>query len=89
MPAMPIAESSAPMVVGMRHTSSATSTVDATDRRASRRANGWSVATASKKMIVRPASRMFERDLVRRLLAVGALHQRDHPVDEALARLRC
>ena len=27
MPAMPIAESSAPIVVGMRHTSSATSTV--------------------------------------------------------------
>ncbi len=27
MPAMPIAESSAPIVVGIRHTSSATSTV--------------------------------------------------------------
>ena len=27
MPAMPIADSSAPIVVGMRHTSSATSTV--------------------------------------------------------------
>jgi len=30
MPAMPIAESSAPIVVGIRHTSSATSTVAVT-----------------------------------------------------------
>ena len=29
-----------------------------------------------------------ERDLVRRLLPLRALHQRDHPVDEGLARLR-
>ena len=29
-----------------------------------------------------------ERDLVRRLLALGALDQRDHPVEERLARVR-
>ena len=36
-------------------------------------------------MIVSPASRMFERDLVRGLLALGALDEGDHPVDERLA----
>ena len=36
-------------------------------------------------MIVSAASRMFERDLVGRLLALGALDHRDHAVEEGLA----
>ena len=34
-----------------------------------------------------PGEQDVERDLVRRLLALGALDERDHPVEEALARL--
>jgi len=72
MPAMPIADSSAPIVVGMRQTSSDTSTIPVTPY-ASRAAvfgtPGWSalakiasgcrVATASRKMRVNVASKMF------------------------------
>ena len=58
MPAMPIADSSPPMVVGIRQTSSETSTK--TDCGAPEYiANGCSVTTASRKMIVSPASRML------------------------------
>ena len=58
MPAMPIADNSPPIVVGIRHTSSATSTN--TDCGAPEYiANGCSVTTASRKMIVSPASRML------------------------------
>ena len=78
MPAMPIAESSPPIVVGIRQTSSATSTVTVTGAalsapRARRRSRTAAASTvASRKMIVSAASRMFERDLVRRLLALRA-----------------
>jgi len=64
MPAMPIADSNPPIVVGMRHTSSATYTaiVGASPAPAALTlysAYGTSVATANRKMIVRPAIRMF------------------------------
>ena len=38
-------------------------------------------------MIVSDGEQDVQRDLVGRLLPVGALDQGDHPVDEALARL--
>ncbi len=58
MPAMPMAESRPPIVVGMRQTSSEmrTKTVCGAPLY---RANGCSVTTASRKMIVSPASRML------------------------------
>ena len=59
MPAMPIAESSAPIVVGIRQTSSATRMTEGLRARPRSSANGCSVATASRKMIVSEASRMF------------------------------
>ena len=58
MPAMPIALSSAPIVVGIRQTSSETSTIP--DCGAPLKiASGCSVTTASRKMMVRLASRML------------------------------
>ena len=72
MPAMPIADSSAPIVVGMRQTSSDTSTMPVTPSALSasvsgaaaccaleKIASGCSVATASRKMMVSAASRML------------------------------
>ena len=58
MPAIPIAESNAPMVVGMRHTRSATRTVISCSA-LEYFANGWIVAVANIKTIVSPASRML------------------------------
>jgi hypothetical protein len=55
MPAMPMAERRPPIVVGMRQTSSATTTV-AEKLIPEYRPNGTSVAQAIKKMIVIPAS---------------------------------
>ena len=78
-----------PIVVGIRQTSSATSTVIATaalpavDRR-----TAASVTTASRKMMRQAGQQDVERDLVRRLLPLGALDQRDHPVEERLAGIR-
>ena len=86
MPAMPIADSSAPIVVGISATSSAISVVIETSVFANS-ANGLSATTTTRKISVSPASRMFERDLVRRLAPLGALDQRDHAVQEALAGL--
>ena len=57
MPAMPIADSKPPIVVGIRHTSSAISTMICWSACAYI-ANGCRVATAMKKMIVSPASRI-------------------------------
>ena len=72
MPAMPMADSSAPMVVGMRQTSSETITMPVTPLPVSANvsgtpglfalekiASGCRVATANTKMIVSEASRMF------------------------------
>ena len=39
-------------------------------------------------MIVSPASKMFEGDLVGCLLPLGPLDQRDHPVQEGVAGIR-
>ena len=57
MPAMPIAESSAPIVVGMRQTNSATRTTTETDAPA-KFAKGTSVTTTGMKMMVSTASRI-------------------------------
>ena len=72
MPAMPMAESSAPIVVGIRQTSSETSTMPVMPFASSavvsgrpgcpalaKIASGCSVTVASRKMIVSEASRMF------------------------------
>ena len=59
MPAMPIAESSAPIVVGIRQTSRAISTIIVLVRCPRRSANGCRVTTASRKTMVSEASRMF------------------------------
>ena len=55
MPAMPMAESKAPMVVGIRHTSRATSTMTFCSASA-KIANGCSVTVASRKIRVSTAS---------------------------------
>ena len=86
MPAMPIADSSAPIVVGISDTSSAISVAIET--------------SVSGELRERPQRHDHhqedqrqareqdpERDLVRRLAPLGALDQRDHAVEEALARL--
>ena len=86
MPAMPIALSSAPIVVGISATSSAISVVVEISVSANS-ANGFSATTTNRKISVSPASRMFERDLVRRLAPLGALDERDHAVQEGLAGL--
>ena len=85
MPAMPIADSSAPIVVGIRQTSSATRTTTrllgaGVDReRLQGRGGGQEDDGQAGQQDV-------QRDLVRGLLPAGALDQGDHPVDEALAR---
>ena len=93
MPAMPIAESRPPIVVGIRQTSSATSTVTVTGVPCpaalhAKSENGSSVTVASRKMIVSAGEQDVERDLVRRLLALRALDHRDHAVEEGLAGVR-
>ena len=80
MPAMPIAESSAPMVVGIRHTSSAASTTTSW-RAPEYTANGCSVATATRKTIVRPASRMSSA------ISLGVFWRED-PSTSAIMRSR-
>ncbi len=57
MPAMPMAESRPPMVVGMRQTSSETSTKTVCGA-LEYMAKGCSVTTASRKTMVRPESRI-------------------------------
>ncbi len=67
----------APIVVGMRITSNATSTTTRCPRR-----NRWRTAVASPPRVKddrQPCQQDVQRDLVRRLLPCGALHQRDHP----------
>ena len=62
---------------------------DGVDGRARRSApNGRSVTVAIRKTIVRPGEQDRQRDLVRRALALGALDEGDHPVEERLARDR-
>jgi hypothetical protein len=85
MPAMPMADSSAPMVVGISVTNSATSIMTGTDCRRHRR------KTRDRRCREHEDQRQageedVERDLVRRLLPLGALDQRDHAVEEGRAR---
>ena len=100
MPAMPIADSSAPIVVGIRQTSSATmhdaGDAVAGERRVSGTPGLLRLGVDRQRLQGRHGEHEddrqrgqqdVQRDLVGRLLPVGALDQRDHPVDEALARL--
>ena len=91
MPAMPMADSSPPMVVGIRQTSSATSTVTVTGvpwpgglhaverERQQRRADEQEDDGQRRQQDV-------QRDLVGRLLALGAFDHGDHAVEEASRR---
>ena len=86
MPAIPIAESSAPIVVGISATSSAISTVCGrgrarVDRERPQRHDGGEEGDRQ------PGEQDVERDLVRGLAPLGALDERDHAVEERLARL--
>ena len=92
MPAMPMAESSPPMVVGIRQTSSATSTVmvigvpcpaasHAVEREGQQRDADHQEDDGEGRQ------QDVQRDLVGRLLALGAFDQADHAVQEALARV--
>src|SRR6266540_520030 len=79
IPAIPIADSRAPIVVGMRQTSRATRTVTVTGFPCPAcctlyEEKGNSVAVASQKDV--------ERDLVGRLLPLRPFDQGDHPVEE-------
>ena len=78
MPAMPIADSSAPIVVGIRHTSSATRMTTVCSALANI-ANGCRLTVASRKMIVRPASRMLSA------ISFGVFW-RDEPSTRAIIR---
>ena len=86
MPAMPMADSRPPMVVGIRHTSSATRATVSTVVPAYS-PKGRSVTVAMRNTIVRPGEQDRERDLVRGPLAFRALDEGDHPVQEGLARV--
>ena len=86
MPAMPIADSSAPIVVGISATSSAISVATEASVPANS-ANGRSVTTTTRKISVSPASRMPSAISFGRLAPRGALDERDHAVEEALAGL--
>ncbi len=80
IPAMPIAESSAPIVVGIRATSSAISVVSEIEVPANR-PNGRSVATTIMKISVSAASRMFSA------ISFGVL-RRSAPSTSAIMRSR-
>ena len=86
MPAMPIADSRPPMVVGMRHTRSATSattpTVGARVGRERPQRDG-----REQEHEREPGEQDREGELVGRLLALRALDEPDHPVQEGLARV--
>ena len=80
MPAIPIADSSAPIVVGISATSSAISVVSEISVPANR-PNGRSVATTITKISVSAASRMF------RAISFGVL-RRSAPSTSAIMRSR-
>ena len=80
IPAIPIAESSAPIVVGISATSSEISVVSEMEVWANR-PNGRSVATTIMKISVRPASRMFSA------ISLGVL-RRSAPSTRAIMRSR-
>ena len=86
MPAIPIAESRAPIVVGISATRSAirVATEAAVLGELRHRAQHDDDRQEDDRQ---PREQDVEGDLVRRLAALGALDQRDHPVEEALAGL--
>ena len=87
IPAIPIADSSPPMVVGMRHTSSATRNRDR-HRAAGVDRERLQGRHREHEDDGQPGQQDDQGDLVRRLLPVGAFDQRDHAVEERLARIR-
>ena len=87
MPAMPMAESKPPIVVGIRQTSSATMTVaDSRDRPVERQRHQRHAGEQEHQR--QPDQQDVERDLVRRLLARRPFDERDHAIEERLARVR-
>ena len=74
------------MVVGMRQTSSATR-IDRGDRAAGVDGERLQGADREQEDDRQAGQQDRERDLVRRLLALGALDQGDHAVEEGLARV--
>ena len=87
MPAMPIADSSPPMVVGIRHTSSETrigieTDAAGVDRERLQRHHGEQEDDRQTRQ------QNDQRDLIRRLLPLGALHQVDHAIEERLPWVR-
>ena len=86
MPAMPIADSSAPIVVGI---SDDQQRDQSRDRHVGVRELGERPQRHDDRQEHERQAREqdVERDLVRRLAAVGALDERDHAVEEAVARL--
>ena len=87
MPAMPMADSRPPIVVGIRQTSSETST-NTRLRRAGIDGERLQRDDREQEDDRQPGEQNVERDLVRRLLPRGALDERDHPVEERLAGVR-
>ena len=87
MPAMPMADSRPPIVVGIRQTSSAISTV--TDRTVPGIGGDRPKRHADDQEDDRHAREQDRQsEFVRRLLALGAFDERDHPVEEGRARRR-
>ena len=86
MPAMPIALSSAPIVVGINATSSAISAVTEISVCA-KRANGRSVDDDDEEDERQAGEQDVQRDLVGRLAPLGTLDERDHPIEERLPGL--
>ena len=84
MPAMPMAESSPPMVVGIRQTSSDTSTKTVCG---ALRVNGERLQRdhGKQKDDRQAGEQNAQRDLVRRLLPRRAFDQRDHAIEKCLA----
>ena len=86
MPAIPIAESSAPIVVGISATSSEISVVSEIGVSANR-PNGRKRRDDDHEDQRQAGEQDVQRDLVRGLAPRGALDQRDHPVQERVTGL--
>ena len=87
MPAMPIADRRPPIVVGMRQTRSATRATVSTVMPGVL-AEGPQGDHGHQEDDGQPGEQDRQGDLVGRALALGALDERDHPVEERLARVR-
>ena len=88
MPAMPMAESKPPMVVGMRQTNRATITVTDIVATPEYRAIGTKVTQAKRKTKREAGEQNVERDFVGSLLPLGSFHQGDHAIQERLSWAR-